>query len=120
MRGIPLARSSGCARAPLGVRERGRKRACYGCFVIQGEPVTHEQSNDVLRCTDQELIAKLQQLARADRALSVQLLLHLAEMDARGLYREQAYTSMFEYAVQALHMSEAQAYLRIQVARLGR
>ena len=40
--------------------------------------------------------------------------------DARGLYREQAYTSMFEYAVQALHMSEAQAYLRIQVARLGR
>jgi len=44
----------------------------------------HAQSNDVLRCTNQELIAKLQQLARADRALSVQLLLHLAEMDARG------------------------------------
>jgi len=83
----------------------------------------HEESSvlrDVSRYTDQELIAKLRGLVRADRALSVQLLVHLGEVDARGLYREQAYTSMFDYAVRALYMSDAEAFLRIQVARLGR
>ena len=40
--------------------------------------------------------------------------------DARGPYREHAYSSMFEYCVEALHMSEAEAYLRIRAARLGR
>ena len=48
------------------------------------------------------------------------LLVHLAEVDARGLYRERAYSSMFDYCVQALHMSEAEAYLRIRAARLSR
>jgi hypothetical protein len=48
------------------------------------------------------------------------LLVHLAEVDARGLYRERAYSSMFTYCVQALQMSEAEAYLRIGAARLGR
>ena len=45
---------------------------------------------------------------------------HLGEVDARGLYREQAFGSMFDYCVQALHLSEAEAYLRIRAARLGR
>jgi hypothetical protein len=48
------------------------------------------------------------------------LLVHLGEVDARGLYREQAFGSMFDYCVQALHLSEAEAYLRIRAARQGR
>ena len=51
----------------------------------------HEESSvlrEVNSCTEQELIAKLQRLVRADRLLSVQLLVHLGEVDARGLYRE--------------------------------
>ena len=56
----------------------------------------------------------------ADHTLSARLLVHLGEVDARGLYREYAYASMFAYCVDELHMSEAQAYLRIQAARLGR
>jgi len=83
----------------------------------------HEQSStqrDVSRCTDHELVVKLRQLVAADRALSVELLMHMGEMDARGLYREQAYASMFDYSVQALHMSDAEAYLRIHAARMGR
>jgi hypothetical protein len=59
-------------------------------------------------------------LVRADHTLSARLLVHLGEVDARGLYREYAYASMFAYCVDELHMSEAQAYLRIQAARLGR
>jgi len=48
------------------------------------------------------------------------LLVHIAEVDVRGLYRERAFSSMFNYCVQALHMSEAEAYLRIRAARLSR
>ena len=70
--------------------------------------------------TDQDLIARLRRLVRADRTLSARMLVHLGEMDARGLYRECACASMFAYCVQELHMSEAEAYLRIQAARLGR
>ena len=69
---------------------------------------------------DQDLIARLQRLVRADRTLSARMLVHLGEMDARGLYRDCACASMFAYCVQELHMSEAEAYLRIQAARLGR
>ena len=54
------------------------------------------------------------------QVLTARLLVHLGEMDSRGLYREHAFASMFAYAVEELHMSEAEAYLRIQAARLGR
>src|ERR1700742_3470395 len=70
--------------------------------------------------TDPQLIARLRDLVRADRALGARLLVHLGEVDARGLYREQAYSSMFAYCVEGMHMSESQAFLRIQAARLGR
>jgi hypothetical protein len=76
--------------------------------------------NDVSRVTDRALIDGLRRLVRADHTLSARLLVHLGEVDARGLYREYAYASMFAYCVDELHMSEAQAYLRIQAARLGR
>jgi hypothetical protein len=66
------------------------------------------------------LIDALRRLVCADQALSARMLVHLGEADARGLYREYAYPSMFAYCVDELHMSEAQAYLRIQAARLGR
>src|SRR5690349_23009871 len=69
---------------------------------------------------DAELIATMQRLLREERKLSARLLLHLGEVDARQLYRQHAYSSMFEYCVQALHLSEAEAYLRINAARLGR
>jgi hypothetical protein len=75
---------------------------------------------ELRRVTDRELIARLRRLVRADRTLSARLLVHLGEVDARGLYRQDAYPSMFAYCVEELRMSEAEAYLRIQAARLGR
>jgi hypothetical protein len=76
--------------------------------------------SEVSRCSDAELVCRLQRLVAADRRLSAKLLEHLGEVDARGLYRDLGYSSMFEYTVTALCMSEAEAYLRIQAARLGR
>ncbi len=76
--------------------------------------------NEVGLVTDRELIARLRRLVRADQTLNARLLIHLGEVDARGLFREHACASMFTYCVEELRMSEAQAYLRIQAARLGR
>jgi hypothetical protein len=76
--------------------------------------------DEISHVTDQELIARLLHLVRADQKLNARLLVHLGEVDARGLYREHAYSSMFTYCVEELHMTEAEAYLRIQAARLGR
>ena len=80
----------------------------------------NELLHDAKQLRDEELLAGLARLLRDDRALTVQLLVHIGEVDARGLYREHAYASMFEYAVEALHMSESEAYTRIRAARLSR
>jgi hypothetical protein len=66
--------------------------------------------DEVSSVTDQELITRLRQLVRADRRVNARLIVHLGEVDARGLYREHAYPSMFAYCVEELHMSEAEAY----------
>jgi hypothetical protein len=93
-------------------------------MVVSFEGVTMELNvvgvQGVGRLGDVELIAGLRRLVQSDRVLTARLLVHLGEVDARGLYREHAFDSMFSYAVAVLHMSESEAYLRIQAARLGR
>ncbi|HKP59081.1 MAG TPA: HNH endonuclease signature motif containing protein [Polyangiales bacterium] len=74
----------------------------------------------VARLDDVALMVGLQRLVRQDRALTARLLLHLGEVEARGLYREQAFSSMFEYAVEALRMSDAEAYVRLRAAKIAR
>jgi hypothetical protein len=80
----------------------------------------NELLHDAKQLRDEELLAHLQRLLRDDRALTAQLIVHVGEVDARGLYREHAYASMFEYAVSELHMSESEAYTRIRAAPLSR
>jgi 5-methylcytosine-specific restriction endonuclease McrA len=84
----------------------------------------HGQEYDLIsqakRLGEEQLIACLKRLVTQDREVTARLLVHFGEVDARGLYRDQAYQSMFEYAVHALHMSESEAGLRIRVSRLGR
>ena len=74
----------------------------------------------VARLSDPALMAELQRLLRQERHVTARLLLHLGEIDARGLYRDYAYGSLFDYCVKALHLSEAETFLRIRAARLGR
>jgi len=69
---------------------------------------------------DRSLLERLDALCARDRRVTAQLLWHLAEVDRRGLCRERGYSSLFNYCVQALHMSEAEAGLRIRVARAAR
>jgi 5-methylcytosine-specific restriction endonuclease McrA len=48
------------------------------------------------------------------------LLAHIAEVDARQLYRGMGCSSMHSYCVGALHLSDDAAYKRIQAARAAR
>ena len=73
-----------------------------------------------VRLADVRLMTELQQLVQVDRSCEAHLLVLLAEVDARQLYLAQGYSSLFRYAVSALRMSEAQAYLRIRAARVAR
>ena len=75
---------------------------------------------DAERLGDAELIAGLKRCVAQERVGTARLLVHFGEVDARGLFRDQGYDSMFAYAVIGLHMSEAEAMVRIRVSRLGR
>ena len=70
--------------------------------------------------SDPELLRALAALVARDRATTVALLAHLAEVDARRLYLPAAYPSMFSYCVHERRLSEDAAYNRIQAARVAR
>ena len=89
----------------------GRISACYGLLM---------KNSHVSRLNDAELLARIAELVReANRNLAV-LLQHLAELDSRRLYLEQACSSLFRYCVQRLGFSESATYNRMTAARLGR
>lgn len=67
-----------------------------------------------------ELLTRLDNLLARDRQLGALLLSHIAEVDARKLFLDQACSSMFVYCVARLHMSEPTAYKRIEAARAAR
>ena len=76
--------------------------------------------SEVSRLSDDALRRGLQELVAYDRLTTVRLLIHIAEFQSRGLYREAGYDSMFRYCVGELRMSEDVAYKRIRVAAWAR
>lgn len=70
--------------------------------------------------SDDELLLRLAELMRQSRRVESDLVAHIAEVDDRRLYAREASHSMFAYCTEALHLSEAEAYLRIAAARASR
>jgi len=70
--------------------------------------------------SDSDLTRDIAALVTRDRVGTAVLLAHLAEFDARKLFRSAGYSSMFAYCVGALHFSEPGASKRIQAARAAR
>ena len=70
--------------------------------------------------SDDELLHRLSELLQQSRRVESELVAHIAEVDERRLFAREAFPSMFAYCTEALHMSEAEAYLRIGVARASR
>jgi hypothetical protein len=66
------------------------------------------------------LLRNLAALVATDCGTTAELLAHIAEVDARGLFASEGFPSMFAYCVQVLHMSEDVAFKRIRAARSAR
>jgi len=70
--------------------------------------------------SDPALLRDLDARLAEHHGSTASLLATLAEVDARKLYLPAGYGSMYAFCVGKLHMSEDEAYKRIQGARLGR
>jgi hypothetical protein len=70
--------------------------------------------------TDDALLARVADLVARGRRVEADLIRHMAEVDRRRLYLREACPSMHVYATMRLHLSDAEAYLRITAARLSR
>ncbi len=68
--------------------------------------------------TDRALIEDTKVLVLKEREVLVKLLHHLKEIDARKLYSDLGYSSLFVYMTKGLGYSESAAGRRIQAARL--
>src|SRR5438045_5317836 len=80
--------------------------------------MTHRDS--LASISDDELVAAVQQLtARANVGLA-DLLLHLGEVERRGVHRLRACASLYTYCIYELRMSEDAAFRRSKAARLVR
>jgi hypothetical protein len=71
--------------------------------------------------SDPDLLARIGALAGNERAASVELVAHLAELDTRAsLYAAQGHGSLFTYCTEVLRLSEDAACNRIYAARACR
>lgn len=83
--------------------------------------MTEGMITDVLaELSDRELLDATAQAASRERRSTTDLIVLLAEVDARRLYLGEGYSSLFMYCTQALHFSEPAAYRRIAAAREAR
>jgi hypothetical protein len=70
--------------------------------------------------SDADLTARVKSLAGRERDATAQLIAHLAELGRRDLHLAAGYGSLFAYCMGALALSEHEAYLRIEAAKLSR
>jgi hypothetical protein len=105
------ARRSALFVAPFALQRSARTPSYI--VLMESEPNLHAIPDD-------ELLRRLGELVSQSRRVEADLVAHIGEVDERALYARLAFPSMFAYATQALHLSEAEAYRRITVARAAR
>ncbi|MBS1986098.1 MAG: HNH endonuclease [Bdellovibrionales bacterium] len=74
--------------------------------------------NTIRALEDSELLSITKELVQKERAVTMDILRHLQEIERRKLFADLRYPSLFEYAVHELGYSEAAAGRRIQAMRL--
>ena len=77
-----------------------------------------KHSSEVKKLSNQQLLSQTKLLVQKERNIHIQVLHHLGEIDARKLYLEQGFSSLFDYAVKELGYSEGAAYRRIKAMKL--
>ena len=74
----------------------------------------------LVQLSDQDVLAEVRNCAHQERGATAQLIAAIAELDARRLYLGEGCSSLFTYCTQILHLSEHEAYGRIEAARSAR
>jgi hypothetical protein len=69
---------------------------------------------------DELLLSATRSLSGDGQRLNARLVAHLGEVDGRCLAQREGFPSTFAYAREVLGMSEGEAYLRIEAARIAR
>jgi hypothetical protein len=82
---------------------------------MQSEPIGRAAG-----LSDSDLLRQVALLATRERGATVELVGHLAELDARKLHVAEGYGSLFAYCTGPLRLAEHAAYNRIEAARLSR
>ncbi len=79
-----------------------------------------KKTEELKSLSDDELLCRLSDVLKQSRRVESELVAHIAEVDARKLFAREASPSMFQYCVDALHLSKAESFLRIAAARASR
>jgi hypothetical protein len=87
---------------------------------MSGATETRMNEESLSNVSDAELVARLEALVREKRLVTVAVLLHLAEVEARQLHLRAACSSMYVYCTRVLGMSEDESFKRIRAARAVR
>ena len=70
--------------------------------------------------SDDDLLRRLSEILKESRRVDAELVAHIGEVDERRLFAREASPAMFVYCTERMHLSEAEAYLRIAAARDAR
>src|SRR5689334_14212191 len=68
------------------------------------------------RLSDSELLAGTRRLVGRSNQLLAELLAHLGEVEARGIHRTRACSSLYTYCIYELRFSEDEAFRRVAAA----
>ena len=79
-----------------------------------------QRTHSLTTFSDDDLLRRLSDLLGQSRRDEADLVAHIGEVDRRRLYAREAAPSMFAWCTDVLHLSEAEAYLRIAAARAAR
>jgi len=77
-------------------------------------------ASSIEQLSDAELLAATRRVVGRSNQLLAELLTHLAEVEARGIHRTRACSSLYTYCIYELRFSEDEAFRRVAAARLVR
>src|SRR5262245_53591130 len=75
---------------------------------------------EIRHFSDRELLSNAAKLVGSHREITAKLVAHLAEIEERRLHLQAGFSSMFEFCLKELGLSDGEAFRRVLAARLGR
>ena len=84
------------------------------------DAAVHRAQPSLAHLSDTELLDGPRRLVGRSNQLLAELLVHLGEVEARGIHRTRACSSLYAYLIYELRFSEDEAFRRVAAARLVR